>query len=208
MGFHSITGEFERTANAERTGAERTMDAERNMEARDFIELAALGTTVRSPANLADIRATLDDVVGHLWSPVGEVVLGCVEDLVRKGLLKARTGDSSGQPVFVPTEGGRQHLGRLLSRPTDCPICPLGQVALKLKLAFIDLAPAAERRRNLEHIVCVYEREVAGWTRRCGACPRQGPLGRMWLDIETDRLQRELAALRHMASGQALASLQ
>lgn len=197
MGFHSIIG----------NDVEPT-DVERKMEARDFIELAALGTAARGAANVADIRATLDDVVGHLWSPVGEVVLGCVEDLVRKGCLRLRPCDPSGQLHFTLTEGGRQHLARLLSRPAECPICPTGQVALKLKLAFIDLAPPAERRRHLEHIVCVYEREVAGWTRRCGSCPRQGPLGRMWLDIETDRLQREITTLRHMARGETTARLQ
>jgi hypothetical protein len=69
-------------------------------------------------------------------------------------------------------------------------------------------SPLAERRRHLEHIVCVYEREVAGWTRRCRACPRHGALGRMWLDIETDRLQREIAMLRHMASSPTVSGLQ
>ncbi len=188
MSFHDITGSA----------------VGRKMEARDFVELAALGTTARAPTRLADIRSTLDDLVGHLWVPVFEVVLGCVENLVQRGFLKA-PGD---QPGFTLTEGGRRHLDKLLSQPTDCPICPQGQVALKLKLAFIDLAPLAERRRHLEQIVCVYEREVAGWSRRCRDCPRQGALGRMWLDIETDRLQREITMLRHMASDPVAAGLQ
>jgi DNA-binding PadR family transcriptional regulator len=187
-------------------GTSRT-DVDRKMGARDFIDLAALGAAARVSADFGDIRSAIGDIVGHLWTPVSEVIAGCLEDLVRTGCLQA-ADNRFDQLVFTITETGWQRLRLLLAQPTDCPICPLGQVGLKLKLAFIDLAPVSERRHYLEKIVCIYERELGGWVRRCGSCPRQGALGRMWLDVETDRLQREIAMLRNMASGQTTTRLQ
>jgi DNA-binding PadR family transcriptional regulator len=182
-------------------------DVERKMEARDFIDLAALGSAARVPADFGDICSAIDDIVGHLWTPVSEVVAGCIENLVRTACLQT-TNNSPDELVFTITETGWQRLRLLLAQPTDCPICPLGQVGLKLKLAFIDLTSTSERKRHLENIVCIYERELSGWVRRCGSCPRQGALGRMWLDVETDRLQREIMMLRRMVTGQTVSGLQ
>lgn len=184
-----------------RTGAAEQMGP------RDFIQLAGLGTAARAPATFDDIRSAIDDIVGHLWTPVTEVVAGCVEDLMRNGCLQVLADHRSGERLLAVTASGQQYLGLLLARPTECPLCPSGQVGLRLKIAFIDLLPEAERRHHLENIACLYERELVEWSRRCASCPRQGGLGRMWLDIESDRLHREIKLLRRMARGQAASGL-
>ncbi|MTJ82463.1 MAG: hypothetical protein F8N37_15840 [Telmatospirillum sp.] len=161
--------------------------------ARDFIDLAALGTAARGASDIAAIAVAIEDLVGHLWSPGARAVAGAVADLLAAGSLIATAGPAGRQDLTTSAQG-RWRLVGLLTRPTDCPACPAGLVGLTLKMAFIDLAPPSARQTGLDLADCVYERELPEWHRQCSSCPRRGVMGRMWLDIETDRVQRAIAS--------------
>jgi hypothetical protein len=165
------------------------------MEARDFIWLAALGTARRGAATLDDVCMAIDDIAGHLWTPVAEVVVGCVEDMLHDGTLAAYgTGDR-----FITTSRGDETLALLLALPMAHPACPLAQVALRLKLAFVDLVSTELRRRCMEQAAMSYQRALDGQARDCATCGARGPFGRLWHDQDGERLGRELATLRAIA---------
>ncbi|TAN70733.1 MAG: hypothetical protein EPN20_05310 [Magnetospirillum sp.] len=179
------------------------VSAHRKMDARDFIWLAALGMAARTPSSLNDICNAIDGIAGPSWAPVTEVVLGCVEEMVRGGNLRETSDQDGVEEVFAITDQGRQTLSLLMAQPIDCPINPLGQVGLRLKLAFIDLMPTAERRHQLERVICSLEGELASRERHCDACPGRGSFGRLWRDLDTDRLRREIMLLRTFAGPDA-----
>ncbi|MBY0431168.1 MAG: hypothetical protein K2Q10_08220, partial [Rhodospirillales bacterium] len=156
--------------------------AVREMDPRDFIWLAALGTAARAQSSLDDICTALDDIVGHLWTPVAEVVIGCLDEMVRGDTLRMVGGKCSDSPVFMTTATGLQSLSYLLAKPVARPACPLGQVGMRLKLAFIDLMPASECRRTLEGAICAYEGELERCERQCVGCNASGTFGRRWLE--------------------------
>lgn len=167
----------------------------RRMEARDFICLAALGTARRGAATRDDVCMAIDDIAGHLWTPVVEVVVGCIEDLLQGGALAAYgAGDR-----FITTGRGEEALSLLLALPIAHPACPLAQVALRLKLAFVDLVAPELRRRCMEQAAAAYQRALDGQARACGGCGAQGLFGRLWRDRDGERMERELATLRTIA---------
>jgi hypothetical protein len=175
-----------------RIDSARSAFAARRMEAADFIWIAALGTAARGPATTQDICAAIDDIAGHLWTPVFDVVIGCIAEMTRGGRLCRVAGDA-----FVTTASGRNALGLLLAHPVNHPACPLAQVGLRFKLAFLDLAPAERRRDCVDQAVAAYETALAAGRDR----PRPtGAFDRLWRDNDDLRFTRELATLKSIAA--------
>lgn len=98
------------------------------MAPREFIQLAALGTAASAPVAVADVCSAVDDIVGHLWMPVAEVVAGCVEELVRQGSRQVPADRQCGEGLLTITASGGQHLGVLLARPPRSPKCGIGSI--------------------------------------------------------------------------------
>jgi hypothetical protein len=169
--------------------------SQRRMEARDFIWLAALGCGQRLPFDLEDLCLAIDDIAGQVWTPSVDVVAGCIEEMVRGGTL-APVGPA--QDRFCTTEAGRQILALLLGQPCGQVGCPLGQVGLRMKLAFLDLAPNELRREHLDQIIAACRDALEECQRRCDICAAEGRFGQQWLRHEADRLRRDLGALLDM----------
>lgn len=165
---------------------------EGRMQARDLIWLAALGTGTREPFDLQQLCAVIDDLAGRIWTPVVDVMASCLEEMHRSGSLSFDTGR------FATTDQGRQILGLLLGQPAGPTGCPIGQVSLRLKLAFLDLAPPQERQCHLGPIIEACQGELAECRRRCELCAAHGPFGRQWLRHEAERLRRDLGLLLSM----------
>jgi len=163
-----------------------------NMQARDLIWLAALGLGSREAFDLEQLCAVIDDLAGRIWTPVVDVMSGCLEEMHRSGSLSFNQGG------FTTTDHGRQILGLLLGQPSGPAGCPIGQVSLRLKLAFLDLAPPQERQCHLGPIIEACQGELAECRRRCELCAAHGPFGRQWLRHEAERLRRDLGLLLAM----------
>ena len=163
-----------------------------NMQARDLIWLAALGIGARKPFDLEELCATIDDLVGRIWTPVVNVMAGCLEEIHRSGSLAFDQGR------FATTEQGQQILGLLLGQPAGPAGCPIGQVGLRFKLAFLDLASPQERQCHLGPIIEACQGELAECRRRCDLCAADGPFGKQWLRHEAERLRRDLGLLLAM----------
>jgi hypothetical protein len=116
----------------------------------------------------------------------------CLEEMHRSGSLSFNAG------LFATTDQGRQILGLLLGQPAGPAGCPIGQVGLRLKLAFLDLAPPQERQSHLGPIIEACQGELAECRRRCDLCAANGPFGQQWLRHEAERLRRDLGLLLTM----------
>ena len=181
-------------------GARNSMAAG-NMQARDLIWLAALGVGAREAFDLDQLGAVIDDLAGRIWTPVGDVMAGCLEEMHRSGSLNFDQGR------YATTDQGRQILGLLLGQPSGPAGCPLGQVGLRLKLAFLDLVPPRERQDHLGPIIEACRGELAECRRRCELCATHGPFGRQWLRHETERLRRDLGLLLSMRDEPAVSMM-
>lgn len=176
--------------------------AQRRMEARDFIWMAALGCGQRLSFDLEQLCSAIDDIAGQLWTPSVDVVAGCVEEMVRGGTLLAE-----GQDRFRTSDDGCQVLALLLGQTSGPVGCPLGQVGLRMKLAFLDLAPAELRRDHLEPLIESCREALDECLRRCDICAVDGHFGQQWLHHEADRLRRDLKMLLNLRNDEAQVSM-
>lgn len=176
-------------------------DSRRPMGPSDLLKLAALGITSRSATSAAEIHCAILDITDPFWAPVGDVVADSLSDMVEDGLLRR-----DGRSGLMATDAGKELLADLFLRPTGRPGCLLERAALRLKLAFIDLAPSEIRRRYLESAIRDYEGEIAACERRCDDCRPAGHFGRQWRQHETERLRGDLSMLRHLVAGPHLSS--
>ncbi|MBI5165560.1 MAG: hypothetical protein HY985_16860 [Magnetospirillum sp.] len=172
--------------------------AQRRMETRDVIWLAALGTAARRPARMDDVCRTIDSVAAGPWRPVPELVIGCVEEMIRGGHLEADAGRPD--PELRLMDHGRGTLALLLGLATARPSSPLGQVALRLKLAFLDLVEAPERGCILDEAIATYKLEVSEFENRCRDCIADGCFGALWRAGDGERLRQELDLLQRIAA--------
>lgn len=168
----------------------------REMGARDFIWLATLGTATRQAATLEDICHAIDVITLGQWLPVGELVTASVDEMMRGGHLQPGAG---GKARLRPTPRGRETLSMLLAQPIARPASVFGQVGLRMKLAFLDLVAADERRAHLDGLVGQFEEELL--RRRSGedCCPARGSFGDLWRRHDIERLDRDISLLRNMA---------
>ncbi|CAA7621296.1 conserved hypothetical protein [Magnetospirillum sp. LM-5] len=167
------------------------------MGAGDFIWLAALGCAARRAIDTETICQAIDTISAGQWSPSGQLVCDCLDEMVRGGHLSAEP--TSPDPVFAITEAGRETLSLMLSLPLDQPGAALGQTGLRLKLAFLDLVDVAERRRHLETMISSLEAELKGRDLACGDCQALGCFGRIWRNHDLEHLHRDLSMLRKLA---------
>ncbi|MGE5477712.1 MAG: hypothetical protein ACM3Q1_13720 [Bacteroidales bacterium] len=166
----------------------------REMGTRDFIWLAALGTAARGPATLEDVCHAIDVITHGQWLPIGDLVAASVDEMVRGGHLQAAAGAR-----LRLTQRGRQTLSLLLGQPIARPSSVFGQVGLRLKLAFLDLAEEGERRLHFDSLIAIHEEELARSQSPEEQNAARGSFGDLWRSHDIDRVRRDVALLRRMA---------
>ncbi len=179
----------------------RPRPEQRQMDARDFIWLAILGTAARNDATLTDVADAIDAITSGQWMPVSDLIAASMDEMTRGGhLVICQSGP---EDRYALTPCGRQILLFLLALPLGRPGSLVGQVGLKLKLAFLDLAGAEDRRQHLQAVIILYEDEVDIRLRLRAHSLADGGYGELWNTHDMERLRRDLALLRSMA-GMAL----
>jgi len=176
------------------------------LTAGEILSLAILGTAARGPTTLDLICLTIEAVAGHLYSPVTEVVAGQVERLRCAGAL-APEGEQPGTPALSLTPAGNGPLTRLLLRPAARPLSTLGQVGLRLQLAFLDLLAPRQRLAQLQDAVAACRDQIALHRRRWTNLGRPGPYAQAWVLHEARQLHETAALLDAMATDCAAPSV-
>lgn len=169
------------------------------MTARDYIWLAVLGAVERAPLSMEEVERAVVALSGPSWAPVTQLIYDAVDEMLEDGLLN---------PVerslrLAITGEGRRRLHDLVGMPLAAPLSTFGQVGIRLKLAFLDLAPQAVRRRQIDTILRACDCEIASRNALCPAWTLNGPLGRAWLDHQVDALEEMAAFLRRLAQAES-----
>ena len=167
----------------------------RVMTAKDYIWLAVLGAAERCPLSIDRVGEAVSDLAGSQWTPVSQLVFDAVAEMQADGLLTTETNPS----ILAVSAEGRRRLEGLLALPLASPITPFGQVGIRLKLAFLDLASPQTIRRQIAAILGACQCEIALRTSDCQAWRLNGPLGRAWLDHQVEMLEETSALLRGLA---------
>lgn len=168
----------------------------RPMGPGDFIWLAALGSATRGATTAEAVCACIDSIAAGQWAPSAQLVCDCLDEMARARHLNfAHDGNYD---LFTITPQGAGILAMMLALPIERPTTPLGQVGTRLKLAFLDLADADERRLHLADLITAHQEELARRPDSCAACHAPGCFGRMWSAHHTDTLRRDLELLQRM----------
>ncbi|KIL99526.1 hypothetical protein CCC_04042 [Paramagnetospirillum magnetotacticum MS-1] len=170
------------------------------MTARDYIWLAVLGAVERGPLSTDDAASAVGALAGSTWIPVSQLVFEAIDQMLEEGLLNPVERSTR----LAITGEGRRRLHDLVAQPLTAPLSPFGQVGIRLKLAFLDLAPPVVRRRQIDAILRSCDCEIASRTASCAAWSLNGPLGRAWLDHQMDALEEMAQALRRLAKTESI----
>ncbi|EME68878.1 hypothetical protein H261_16211 [Paramagnetospirillum caucaseum] len=173
----------------------RTILNRQAMTARDYIWLAVLGATERAPLSMDDAMQAVATLTGPAWAPVTQLVFDAIDEMLEDGLLNPVERSMR----LAITGDGRRRLHDLVAQPLASPLSTFGQVGIRLKLAFLDLAPPVVRRRQIDAILRSCDCEIASRTASCPAWALNGPLGRVWLDHQVDALEEMAEVLRRLA---------
>jgi DNA-binding PadR family transcriptional regulator len=173
----------------------RTIQSRQVMTARDYIWLAVLGAVERAPLSMDDAVQAVGALAGQAWTPVQQLVFDAIDQMLEDGLLNPVERSMR----LAITGEGRRRLQDLLTQPLAAPLSSFGQVGIRLKLAFLDLAPPAMRHRQIDAILRSCDCEIASRTASCAAWSLNGILGRVWLDHQVDALEEMAEVLRRMA---------
>lgn len=127
------------------------------MDSRDFVWLAVLGLAQRNAAPFDTLGPSIDHLTGAAWIPDPELVFNCVSEMIQGGYVAPH---GAGREIKTTDQGARL-LCHLMSLPLPAPETPSGQVAIRLKMAFLDLLPEAQQSFPLHSIVAAYQAALA-----------------------------------------------
>lgn len=166
--------------------------AERTRQVRDLLWLAILGGAARCPMSLARALTVIHDIAGPAWPRVDDTATDCVHEMLRGGHLEPTEPGR-----FQTTAHGLDCLERLVAVPLGGPRSMVGQVGMRLKLAYLDLVSTATRCQVLADLVADHQQELALARIDLGQI-WAGPHGRAWFRGDLDRLRHDLDLLRQM----------
>lgn len=178
--------------------AVRMAARERPTRAQDLIWLTALGVAARRAVPLDAPLLAINDIAGSLWSPVTEVVTGCLREMLQAGYLELAASPEQ----IRTTVDGLEVLERLMAVPLPGARTSLGQVGLRIKLAHLDLAGAETRRQVLRDLIVDHQKELALARVDLGNL-WAGPYGCSWFQGDAERLRRDLDLLRRLLAREA-----
>jgi hypothetical protein len=172
------------------------------MTARDYIWLAVLGAVERTPLTMDETVQAVCALAGPGWAPVSQLVFDAIDEMLDDGLLNPLE-----RSLRVAITGeGRLRLLDIIAMPLAAPLSSFGQVGIRLKLAFLDLASPAIRRSQINAILRACDCEIAARNASCQAWGLNGTLGRVWLDHQVDALEEMAEVLRRIARAEGAIS--
>lgn len=180
----------------------RTILNRQAMTARDYIWLAILGAVERSPLTMDETVQAVCALTGPGWAPVSQLIFDAADEMLEDALLNPVEHSSK---IAITGEGKRRLLD-LIAMPLAAPLSTFGQVGIRLKLAFLDLASPALRRSQINSILRACDCEIASRNASCRAWSLNGPLGRVWLDHQVDALEEMAEILRRLARAEGAIS--
>ena len=161
----------------------------------EAIRLAALGGLIEGERAYGELASEIRHFVGRIAGPSLDLLGTSLEVLCYEGLADQIEGES---PRLRITDDGREQFATLMTSRVRAPVNDVGKLVIALKLRFLHLLDAANRREQAELMREMCEGEAARLIDLRG----NGVDGAFaeWLDFEIDQLRQRIDWFDDLAS--------
>lgn len=183
--------------------AARAMFADHTLTPKEAVRLCALGTIAPQPMRYSQLAGSVRHFTSRVMGPSLELMGTSIELLRYEGLVEAVDGKGMEDDALLAlTDAGRRELHTLLTarlRPTG----DLSKLVVALKMRFLHLLEATDRRDQIELLIEVVEGELNRLVdlrgHAAGEDGADSPLV-AWLDHDTTQLEERLAWLEDFSA--------
>ena len=170
---------------------------------QEAVRLCALGLLGESERKFGELAVEVRRFVSRMIGPSLDILGTSIEGLRYQGLIegvgpRAAPGQSlTADSVVRLTQAGRERLHALLRSRVRMPMTDLSRLVIALKLRFMNLLEAPERREEFETLAAVSEQEIARL--RDLAAPDAAGAFADWLQQDIAHAEQRLAWYRARA---------
>ena len=164
------------------------------LSANDIGEFSVLGICYSHPLHFEKIITVAKNLMPELWSPTADVVDTSVYRCVSAGYLKLNKIQTFSQSVQI-TALGKDRLHNLVLRdPGDESGSKLHAWEF-LQFCFLDFIDCDTAKTVLFSLRSRLQERLSNFRQRSESCPHTGRYIKLWLSIETNRLETSLNTL-------------
>ena len=165
----------------------------------EAIRLLALGVLATGETTYAQLASEVRHFAGHVVGPSLDLVGAPIEVLKVEGFVETADGGGLAETANLRiTEAGREELTRLLNSNVRAPVSDINKLIITLKMRFLHLLAAPDRRLQAEMLAEMCERQLVRLTElRGGHAAAPGHLS-AWLDHEIAQARERLAWFRDL----------
>jgi DNA-binding PadR family transcriptional regulator len=161
----------------------------------EAVRLAALGFLAEAPRRYGELAASIRHFTSCIAGPSLELMGTSLELLRYEGLATADDNVAAENGMLEITDAGHASLRALLKARLRAPLGDYNRLTLFLKLRFLHLLPAGERREQMTRIAESLEGELAR-LKELRRSEDAAPLAFLeWLDQELAVLDARLQSL-------------
>ncbi|MDE0795188.1 MAG: hypothetical protein OSB76_06080 [Alphaproteobacteria bacterium] len=135
------------------------MFSDNSLLPKETIRLAALGILSEGPLAYADLANAVRQFVGRIAGPSLELTGPSIEMLRYEALVEPVNDDKD--PPLALTAEGRTELLTLLQATVRPPMTDMSKLVIALKMRFLPLLSADERRDQVDLLIDACELELA-----------------------------------------------
>ena len=135
------------------------MFSDNSLLPKETIRLAALGILSEGPLAYADLANAVRQFVGRIAGPSLELTGPSIEMLRYEALVEPVNDDKD--PPLTLTAEGRTELLTLLQATVRPPMTDMSKLVIALKMRFLPLLSADERRDQVDLLIDACELELA-----------------------------------------------
>lgn len=166
----------------------------------EAIRLLALGILTEGERSYADLASAVRHFTERLVGPSLELIAQPLELLKVEGLVEAvDTRAPADAALLRLTTAGQEALQTLLRSNLRPQVNDLNKLIIALKIRFLHLLPADERRIQTELMVEILERDLARLRDLREHHGRDGGNLGAWLDLEIEQTRNRLAWFNGLA---------
>jgi DNA-binding PadR family transcriptional regulator len=169
----------------------------------EAVRLAALGLLAKRPRVYADLARDIRHFTARIVGPSLDLLGPSLELLKVEGLVEAADPKAPHDSQTVRlTREGEAELQRLMNANLRGPMGEVNKLIVALKLHFLDLLTAEQRRQQLEMLMEVCNRELVRLNDLRSHHTDTDSALLPWLDHEIEEVQRRGEWFRKLLDGQ------
>jgi hypothetical protein len=160
---------------------------------KEAIRMAALGALVGGPRGYAEVASEVRQFGARIVGPSLDLLGPSIELLKFEGLIEPVGGNGAADPQVRLTAAGMAALKDYLRARVRPGITDFNKLVIALKLRFIEVLPADERRVQIEELAEMYQGELARLHDLRSHGEWAGGLLPDWLGLEVELVEKRIA---------------